>query len=160
MGDRCSGTWVTHFESLVSRGLMLLGLWSCGDRVRDIHKSTGRLAASQIDGGDVVGTEVDAEHAVDFGPAQRHELAAKRPAQAYGVALEADEPGRVDLAHDVVGSVLDRRQNLGEHPQADAIAAERWLEAQGFMRPLAVVDRPPAVERILALGQVAEAPRP
>src|SRR5580700_9657717 len=69
IGDRCSGTWVTHFRmpSKPSNHRILLlrwRRWGCGHRACDVHKSTGGDVASQVERADRLRAVMQAEHGV------------------------------------------------------------------------------------------------
>src|ERR1700674_1736738 len=150
MGDTSGSVAQMHvFVSL----LLLLRLWGCGHPACDVHKSTG---LSQIDGADLLGTEMNVEHPVLRGRAQRDRLAAEWPAEANAPGFEADITFLVGLAQEIVGPVLDRRQGLRKRATALLVALARRCHPDRLMRPLVIVDVPPAVERALARGQIRE----
>src|SRR5437016_12933790 len=72
-------------------------------------------------------------------------------------ALEADPAVEIDAADIVSRSVVDGRQHFGIGPFAHAIALGGHREIERFMRALVVVDRPPAIEGMLAMGEIGEA---
>src|SRR5215216_5497402 len=125
-------------------------------RLRVVHKSTGRIGGAQIDRADLLGAEMEAEDAILVGWPQRERLAAACFADAETAALEADYPVGVDLAHDVIGTVLDLWQMVGEGARADAITTAGDVDIERLMRPLVVVDMPPDVKGALTFGQIAK----
>src|SRR5262245_45895814 len=98
------------------------------------------------------------EDAIFAGRSERDGLAAEGFADPPRLVLEADPASDIDLADDVACGVLDRRRRFGVRPWAHAIAIGRHGKVDRFMRALAVVDRPPAIEGLLTLGEITEAP--
>lgn len=62
----------------------------------------------------------------------------------------------LDLAHAILGAVLDRRQELGEGPRAGAVATDRGFHSQRLMRALDVIDAAPGVEVALCGNLIGE----
>src|SRR5262249_6623732 len=135
--------------------LLFLGLWGCGHRSCDVHKSTGRCGA-QIDGTEPLGAEVDAEYAVLADRSQRDTFAAERLAEPDAALVDGDVAVLVGFANAIGGAVLDRRQGVRERSRAVTIALSWPGEIERFMWAIVVVDMPPAVEGALALRQVRE----
>ena len=137
--------------------MRLLDLWACGQRACVVPKSTGRRRlASEIERADAMGAKMHAEHGILVGRAQRDRLAAKRSADVQDATFERDVAAAIDLAHDVVGSVFDRRKRVGKRTRARAVALGWPGKRERLMRPLVIIDMPPAVERALTVGEIAE----
>src|ERR1700674_289130 len=99
---------------------------------------------------------MNAEDTVFGRGTQRDQLAAERSAEANAVGFEADVTFLVGLADQIVGPVFDRRQGLRKRAAALPIPLARRGHRDRLMRPLVIVDLPPAVERALTRGQIRE----
>src|SRR5438874_6650594 len=104
-----------------------------------------------------MGAVVHREDAVLESWPERDELAAESFSDAPDPVLEADPAADIDLADNVAWSVFDRRQCFAIGSGTHTIAIGRHREAKRLMRALAIVDRPPAVEGLLALDEISEA---
>src|SRR5436305_8464678 len=104
-----------------------------------------------------MGAVVHREDAVLESWPERDELAAESFSDAPDPVLEADPAADIDLADNVAWSVFDRRQCFAIGSGTHTIAIGRHREAKRLMRALAIVDRPPAVEGLLALDEIGEA---
>src|SRR5262245_5116618 len=101
--------------------------------------------------------EVHVEAAILGGRTKRDVLATECLAEAPSFVLEVDEAVATDFAHVVVGYVFDRRQHLREGPWARLISFCRRRHAEGLVRPLMVIARPPFVEGALIVGEIPKA---
>ena len=63
----------------------------------------------------------------------------------------------LDLAHAILGGVLDSRQELGEGPGAGAVATDWGFHSQRLMRAFEVIDAAPGVEVALCGRLIGEA---
>src|SRR5687768_7566722 len=85
---------------------------------------------------------------------QADRLATEGMAHEEALAFELDAAVVLHAPYLEVHLVLDRRQDARVRPWAGSIARSWDLEAQGFVRPLQVVTRAPAVEGCLRLELV------
>ena len=148
-----------HFPGSGSRSifdlLMLLGLWGCGHRSCDVHKSTGcRTAGFQVDLSDALGAVVDVEDSILGRRSQSDGLLAKGLADADVPVLEGDHAADVGFANDVPGAVGDGWQLFAEGAWAGLVACSWRVQTKRLVRPLVVVDVAPFVEGVLAGGQI------
>ena len=103
-----------------------------------------------------VGHEPDVPHAICRRGAKGDGMAAKRHADAEGMALEVDKTSGHHPSDDVPIAVSDGREALREAPGAGGIPAGGCGQAQGLMRPLHVVDGAPAIKGPLGGAQIGE----
>src|SRR5262249_50183230 len=139
--DTCSETSLTLFIHR-SRAVACCCCWA-------------RLA--QIEAGDAMGAVVHIEATVLDGRAKRDVLAAERFAEPPSFVLKVDEAVAADLAHMVVGCILDRWQDLRVGTWARPVALRRRRHAEGLVRSLVIVAWSPFVEGALIVGEITEA---
>src|SRR5882672_3357756 len=112
---------------------------------------------AQIEAGDLAGAEEDAVVAVALQGPHGNAFAMEGIWHAPRLAAEADIAlGGADGSQDVAGLVLGLGQLAGHRSRARAVAAGRHIEAEGLVRALVVVDRAPAIEGGLHLGEGAQ----
>ena len=162
------GTWVTAFGDMgdTSSGVQLHDFnicWcccSCGFlwATRSVvHKSADSPhRAFEIDASEAVDSKVHGEDAILSSRPQRNGLAAEGQADTPWPVLEAGFATHIDPTDMIAWAVLDGRQLFGVRAWAHAIAIGWHRQADGFMGPLSVVDRPPAIEGMLALGEISK----
>jgi len=128
--DGCSGTWWTHFSMLIILPEVKLGNGMDGEK--HIPNSVGSCRP------------------------QCHFHAPEGLSYLEDAAKHRDPAFLVYTTYQVTRPVLQVRKGLREWSIAHFVLAGRGKEVKGLMGPLQVVDVPPVVEGLLAVGQVGE----
>jgi len=110
----------------------------------------------EIDAAEALVTEEDLVEAVGGGRAHGHGLSGEAMAEIVGAVAPGDFAFAFDEADDVVGTVLDRREDLGPGARAGRVAGGGRGHVEGVVWTLLVVDRPPLIEDLLAVGQITQ----
>ncbi len=111
---------------------------------------------SEVNPGDIVGREEDVPESVNGGGSNGDWMSAEGLSHTIGPAVYRDHALCLDLTYHIVWCILYGRQPLRERSSAKSVAAGGCGVAQGFMRPLSVVNEAPSIEGILAVRQVSE----
>src|SRR5688572_26044823 len=119
---------------------------------------TDTFCLGQVDACDLVGAEEGAVAAVGCERPDGEAFTAKGLRDFAEPSLETDVGlGRADGAHDLVAVVFDLWKACGHGAGARPIAARRHLLVERLVRSVEVVDRTPAIESTLDLGEIAKA---
>src|SRR5260370_7160040 len=111
----------------------------------------------QVDGDDLMTSEMDVIDSILSSRSQGHRITAERSAHLKLAVAKRDFAVRLHLANLIDSSILQRRQLLRERSVAHLITTRRHGQPQSFMRPLMIVTMTPLIKTALQAGKVAKA---
>src|SRR5436305_265750 len=111
----------------------------------------------EVDGGDLMTSEMDVVDSVFSSRSHRHRITAKCSAHLKLAVAKRDFAVGLHLANLIDDSILERRQLLRERSVADLITTRRHGHAQSFMRSLVIITMTPLIKTALHAFKVAKA---
>src|SRR6266852_784253 len=110
----------------------------------------------QVDGGDLMTSEMDVIDSIFSSRSHRHRMPAECSAHLKLAVAKRDFAVRLYLANLIDGAIFERRQLLRERSVAHLITTRRHGHAQSFMGSLVIVTMSPRIKTVLHAFKVAK----
>src|SRR6266436_608304 len=131
---------------------------ACGPTGASVMVSRSRCRGTQVERANLMSAEHHIEAAMLVGRTPCDTAVAEGPADLEWPIAEAQPAVAVDPAHDRLGAVVKRLDLPGKAAMAGTVARRRGCQSERLVRTLRVVQHPPRVKPLLALGEIGKGP--